>query len=185
MRNDTSAEGYILMAASIFACNHIVNCKLHCHEIEKSYLLPVRACRADRACGFGDVRLLRRRRGFRRSGRRFSVARDSGRTDRSGSHSRRKRRIYLYGKQPADRRRAACGADDLSPGTCLGEYLLCRGGYPDRTVGAGRRDRVSGRWHCPIRTWRSGSPASSPRGPGSPDGKRIWSKESREPAFIA
>ena len=43
MRNDTSAEGYILMAASIFACNHIVNCKLHCHEIEKSYLLPVRA----------------------------------------------------------------------------------------------------------------------------------------------
>lgn len=46
------------MAASIFACNHIVNCKLHCHEIEKSYLLPVRACRADRACGFGDVRLV-------------------------------------------------------------------------------------------------------------------------------
>lgn len=144
MRNDTSAEGYILMAASIFACNHIVNCKLHCHEIEKSYLLPVRACRADRACGFGDVRLFRRRRGFRRFGRRFSVARDSGRTDRSGSHSRRKRRICLYGKRPADRRRAACGADDLSPGTCLGEYLLCRGGYPDRTVGVGRRDRVSG-----------------------------------------
>lgn len=34
-------------------------------------------------------------------------------------------------------------------------------------------------------SYTDGSPASSPRGPGSPDGKRIWSKESREPAFIA
>lgn len=144
MRNDTSAEGYILMAASIFACNHIVNCKLHCHEIEKSYLLPVRACRADRAwrlrrCSPAPTMT-------RVSPIWPSILRRSrfGRTDRSGSHSRRKRRICLYGKRPADRRRAACGADDLSPGTCLGEYLLCRGGYPDRTVGVGRRDRVSG-----------------------------------------
>lgn len=33
-----------------------------------------------------------------------------------------------------------------------------------------------------VAQWFAGE---QPEGPGSPDGKRIWSKESREPAFIA
>lgn len=95
------------------------------------------------------------------------------------------RRICLYGKRPADRRRAACGADDLSPGTCLGEYLLCRGGYPDRTVGVGRRDRVSGAVGTVLYGRGAVVRRRAAEGAGFADGKRIWSKESREPAFIA